>query len=166
MISGGAAAIFYGEPRLTTDVDLVVVLSDTDVSRLHTAFDTSEFYVPPAEVLEVEAHRRAYGHFNIIHNETAFRADIYIAGTDSLHAWALSQRRQVYLQEQSLWIAPPEYVILRKLQYFRDGGSAKHLQDIRTMLQMSNNAINHTILQQYVDRLRLQSEWDEVVTAE
>jgi len=29
------------------------------------------------------------------------------------------------------YAAPPEYVILRKLQYFREGGSEKHLLDIK-----------------------------------
>jgi hypothetical protein len=28
------AAIFYGEPRLTLDVDLVVFLNDKDIARL------------------------------------------------------------------------------------------------------------------------------------
>src|SRR5580704_8202362 len=82
MISGGVAAILYGEPRLTTDVDLILVLPEHTVPKLHAVFDLEEFYVPPIEVMHVEARRRAYGHFNIIHTASAFRADIYIAGTD------------------------------------------------------------------------------------
>lgn len=33
-----------------------------------------------------------------------------------------------------LWVAPPEYVIIRKLEFFREGGSEKHLRDVRAML--------------------------------
>ncbi len=36
--------------------------------------------------------------------------------------------------EPFLILAPPEYVIVRKLQFFREGGSQKHLRDISRML--------------------------------
>jgi hypothetical protein len=38
MISGGAAAIIYGEPRLTTDVDLVLILPESKIPALHSVF--------------------------------------------------------------------------------------------------------------------------------
>jgi hypothetical protein len=31
-------------------------------------------------------------------------------------------------------LAPPEYVIIRKLQFYREGGSTKHLRDILAMV--------------------------------
>jgi hypothetical protein len=46
------------------------MLSDTEATRLHTAFDTPEFYVPPLEVIETERRRPTHGHFNLIHLET------------------------------------------------------------------------------------------------
>ncbi len=48
------------------------------------AFDAADTYVPPVEVLEVEAGRRLHGHFNVIHAPTSLRADVYIAGEDPL----------------------------------------------------------------------------------
>ena len=38
MVTGAVAAIVYGEPRLTNDIDLVIKLSDDDAKRLHDAF--------------------------------------------------------------------------------------------------------------------------------
>ncbi|MEK0445077.1 MAG: hypothetical protein RLZZ399_398 [Verrucomicrobiota bacterium] len=46
MVSGSVAAIFYGEPRLTNDVDIIVVLHREDVERLQANFPDSEFYCP------------------------------------------------------------------------------------------------------------------------
>jgi hypothetical protein len=34
----------------------------------------------------------------------------------------------------TLALAPPEYVIVRKLEFWREGGSQKHLRDVRGML--------------------------------
>jgi hypothetical protein len=38
VISGGVAAIFYGEPRLTNDVDFVAFLNEADIRRLPEVF--------------------------------------------------------------------------------------------------------------------------------
>src|SRR5687767_4512826 len=88
MVTGGLAAIVYGEPRLTNDVDVVVQLSPTDPRRLSLAFAASEYYVPPIETIEAEAARQMFGHFNSVHIESALRADVYCVGDDEFGAWA------------------------------------------------------------------------------
>src|SRR6188768_77944 len=77
MVSGSVAAIFYGEPRLTNDVDIIVYLKREDLPRLEQAFPPDEFYCPPLEVMQGEVEREQRGHFNLIHHETGFKADIY-----------------------------------------------------------------------------------------
>ena len=72
--------------------------------------------------------------FNLIHHQSQFKADIYLAARDPLHSWALEHRRRIDLAGAGAWIAPPEYVILRKLEFLREGGSDKHLRDIRFIL--------------------------------
>ena len=39
MVTGAVAAIVYGEPRLTNDIDFVIKLSDDDVLRLAEGAD-------------------------------------------------------------------------------------------------------------------------------
>ena len=67
MITGGAAAIVYGDPRLTNDLDVVLAMQPDDAQRVAAAFAADDTYVPPVEVLEIEAARRTHGHLNIIH---------------------------------------------------------------------------------------------------
>ena len=59
-------------------------------------------------------------------------------------------------------LAPPEYVIVRKLQYYREGHSAKHLSDIRGILRQHSEGIDHAELAARVVELGLQVEWAEV----
>jgi hypothetical protein len=134
MITGGAAAIVYGEPRLTNDLDLVVAMSPADAPRVAEALAAEDTYVPPIEVLEIEAARRTHGHFNVVHGPTTLRADVYLAGEDPLHAWGLAHRREIHVGYAIVAIAAPEYVIVRKLQYAAMGGGDRHLRDIRRML--------------------------------
>lgn len=86
MVSGSVAAIMYGEPRLTHDVDLIVFLRGNDIDSLLKSFTPPTFYLPPKSLILEETARPAKGHFNIIHIQSGFKADIYPAGRDELRA--------------------------------------------------------------------------------
>ncbi|MCX5746765.1 MAG: hypothetical protein NT062_30185, partial [Proteobacteria bacterium] len=142
MVTGSTAGILYGEPRMTHDVDIVIALGLKDVDAFVAAFPIDDFYCPPDDVLAIEVRRGQRGHCNLIHHATGFKADVYIA-YDALHRWALAHRRTIELDGMKISVAPVEYVIVRKLEYYREGGSEKHLRDIRGMLAMSGDAIDH-----------------------
>ena len=133
-----------------------------DLVSLFAAFPEPAFYCPPAEVVRQEASRSRGGHLNVIHVDTATKADLYVLGDDPLHHWALPRRRAVPISGEEVWLAPAEYVIVRKLQYFRDGGSEKHLRDIRAVLRLSPEAIDRPALDDQIVRQGLQAEWARV----
>lgn len=74
------------------------------------------------------------GHFNIIHRETGFKADVYLCGDDELHEWVFGNRIQFEFKGETFPLAPPEYVILRKLECYREGKSDKHIMDIKGII--------------------------------
>lgn len=160
MVTGSVASIVYGEPRLTHDIDLVVDLDLRDAERVVQAFPLDEFYCPPLEIIEIELKRNLRGHFNIIHHETGFRADVYISGHDDLHRWALENRKSFQIRGEIVWVAPIEYVIVRKLQYYHEGGSDKHLRDIAGMLSISSDQIDFEILGKRIKDFGLEEEWE------
>lgn len=161
-VTGSTAGIVYGEPRMTHDVDIVIALPLRDVPAFVAAFPLEEFYCPPEDVLAIEVRRGQRGHCNVIDHATGFKADIYIA-YDELHRWALAHRRTVALDGLRVPVAPAEYVILRKLEYFREGKSEKHLRDIRGMLDISGDQIDRAFLAQWVERMGLGAEWERAV---
>ncbi len=164
VIGGSVAAIFYGEPRFTRDVDMVVFLNEAAIRQLPEIFPAKEFYLPPPEVITAEAAREQRGQFNIIHMETTFKADIYPTGRDEFNAWAFRNQRSVVFAGETLVLAPPEYVIVRKLEYFREGGSDKHLRDIRGILNVSGQQINQADLQEWIQQRGVTEEWKTLTT--
>ncbi len=70
MVTGSVASMFFGEIRNTVDVDVVLELPAVSARLLVKLFPEEEFYLPPLEVMEVEARRRQRGHFNILHHTT------------------------------------------------------------------------------------------------
>jgi hypothetical protein len=161
MVTGAAASIIYGEPRLTHDVDVVVELNEEDAKNIIETFPSEQFYCPPIHIIKLEIRRSLRGHFNLIHHETGFKADIYTVGEDQLHYWAMSRRRQVQVEGESVWVAPPEYVILRKLDYYREGKSEKHVRDIASIMELSSAQIDLQELQDKIQEYSLEKEWKE-----
>jgi len=162
MVTGAVASTLYGEPRLTHDIDIVVALDAKEIEKIVDCFPADEFYCPPPEVINVEARRPLRGHFNLIHHQTGFKADIYLVGEDELHQWAMSNRKHFEIEGEPIWLAPIEYVILRKLMYYREGRSEKHLRDIAGMIGASLNQISTDYLQKRIRYYRLEEEWEEV----
>lgn len=161
LIGGSVAAMIYGEPRLTNDIDLLVFLRLEDLPKLRAAFPAPDFYVPPIPVMAAELDR-ARGQFNIIHAETNLKADFYQARRDELEVWAFRNARPYPFDTTNIMLAPPEYVIVRKLEYFREGGSEKHLRDIRGMMNVTGESMDRAALEEWITRQGVQREWEKV----
>ena len=159
IISGSVASIYYGLPRLTHDIDIVCDLSRERIREFVDLFNEKEFYIPPEETLLAEISRPNRGHFNLINLTSGFKADIYITGTDKLHRWAVDNRKEAKVGRQVIFIAPPEYVIIRKLEYYREGRSDKHLEDIRNMIQISRELIDMVFLENEIRERGLTDYW-------
>lgn len=162
LVGGSVAAMLYGEPRFTNDVDVVVFLRDGDVARLASIYPAPEFYLPPAEVIAAEVARTSKGQFNVLHNPTGFKADFFTTGRDELNVWAFRHARRLDYLGEPIVIAPPECVIVRKLEYLREGGSEKHVRDIRTMLRVSDELIDQRELEWWIRERGVMAEWELV----
>lgn len=162
MIAGGVAAIVYGEPRLTQDLDVVAALRASDAERFAVQFPSGEFYCPPTETIAEEAGREAFGHFNLLHLETDARADVYLAGADPLARRGLDAKRTIELVGMQVPIAPPEYVILHKLRFRQQGASERHLRDVRGMLRVLGGSIDMAVLELDADTFGLSAQWREM----
>jgi len=161
MVTGATAAIIYGQPRMTNDLDVVLSLNEENRARLLRIFPEDEFYVPPEAVIRVEQGRSQRGHFNLIHHESGYKADIYLAASEPLHVWALPlRRRRTWDENLQIWVAPPEYVVLRKLQFFREGGSSKHPADIRAICDVTG--VDEALMAPWIASLGLEAVWDEI----
>ena len=55
-------------------------------------------------------------------------------------------------------------MILKKLEYFREGKSEKHLQDIAGILKISGAEIDRAYIEAWADRLVVREIWDRIVS--
>ncbi len=163
MISGSVASIFYGEPRMTADIDLGLFLRPHDALTIQECFPPDAYYCPPLDVLQIETSKVQRGHFNLIHLESGLKADAYPSRDHLLYQWAWGHLRRGNLFSGEAWFAPPEYVIAWKLEFYREAGSEKHLRDIAGILSVQGKNLDHELIQETIRELRLQNEWQKAV---
>ena len=160
MIVGSHASIYYGEPRFTQDVDVVVGLTASALPGFLEQFPGSDFYVSEGAAREALARR---GQFNIIHGASGVKIDVFI-GKDTEYDRLRFQRRQrlPLVPGREAYFARPEDVILYKLLYFREGGSDQHLRDVAGMLAVSGADLDFDYVSQWAHRLGVVDLWDAV----
>jgi hypothetical protein len=135
MVVGGFAAIFYGEPRLTIDVDIVVDIRAEHIRPLATSFPIPDYYV--SEEAMRDALQRRYP-FNIIQPATGAKVDLVPLPRDPFTRMAFQRRQRLAYDEagHAANFITPEDIIVAKLIAHRETGSDKHLRDVRGVLVM------------------------------
>ena len=159
MVTGSVASIIYGEPRVTHDIDIVITIPVGLVQNIIRLFPEENFYLPPIEILKNELLRENRGHCNIIHHESGFKADIYFAGNNDFQHWALENIKKINFLGGTIPIAPMEYVIIKKLEFYKEGKAQKHITDIKAMLDNSSEILNLELLKNYINQFGLHKEW-------
>ena len=66
------------------------------------------------------------------------------------------------IEGEKVWLAPPEYVIIRKLQFYREGGSEKHLRDIGGIMRLSSGLVDEAVLSHLINEYGLREIWEKV----
>jgi len=159
IVTGSVASIVYGEPRITHDIDIVINLPEKFLDKLYELFPSDEFYLPPKEIIVNEILRDSRGHCNILHHETGFKADVYFCGKNDFQYWALENAKPIKIFNEIIPLAPVEYVIIKKLEFYKEGKSQKHINDIKAILKNSRNLINFKLLNKFIEHYGLSNEW-------
>jgi hypothetical protein len=161
LITGSTATIAYGEPRFTNDIDVVVELPEDRVAELCAAFPGPEYYVsPPAATLAVRARHQ----FNILHPGSGLKIDVIVASLSEFDRCRLQRgRRLAVLPDRAVMFASPEDVIVKKMAYYQEGGSEKHLRDIAGVIKIQGDALDRNYIGQWSEKLGLSELWASIL---
>ena len=150
-VVGSYASTAWGDPRMTRDIDIVISPTAQQVDLFMQAFPAPGFYVSSTAAHEAVRHR---GQFNVIQPATGNKIDFIVAKDGEWPAAQLARREKIqFMPGVSAYVATPEDVILGKLIYYREGGSEKHLRDIRGIFRVLGPDIDYEYLQQLADQL-------------
>ncbi len=159
--TGSVASMLFGEPRFTNDIDIVVRMDERQSRLLAGVFTGDDWYADPEAAAEAVRRR---GMFNIIHVPSGLKVDLMVAKGDDFDQARFARVRQIAMPDGRMEpFASPEDVILKKLEFFREGGSSKHLRDIATMIAVQGReGLDWDYIVSWAARLGVQSELERV----
>jgi hypothetical protein len=157
MVTGSMAANYYATPRMTRDIDVVVELSEADVSRVVGLFH-DEYYIDPDMVREAVQTRSM---FNMIHNILVVKVDCVVRKNSEYRREEFARRRAITVAGHRISIVAPEDLILSKLDWAKESRSQIQLDDVRNLLR-SVQGLDTDYLNRWAARLGLTALDQEV----
>ena len=155
-VGGSVASSWYGHPRSTADLDMVI---EADASRLAALAEalSRDFYVPTEAMAEAMAQHSS---FNAIALDGPFKIDFFIRGERAFDQEEFRRARAQQLESPervTVRLKSPEDLILRKLEWFQLGGgvSDHQWQDVLGVLRAMRDRLDDVYLERWAGELGL-----------
>ena len=129
MLSGSVALSAYVRPRMTRDIDIVIDVEPGRLDALLRAFHAGYY-------LDAEAARRAVTErrlVNAVHEETLVKVDLVIRKDEPFRKVEFDRREAVSVHGRNVRIVSPEDLLLSKVIWGRESGSAVQINDARQL---------------------------------
>ena len=165
-LTGSIASSVHGIPRSTNDLDIVAILPP-NLAGVLVARLGKDYYADEAMIRSAFTNKRSC---NIIWLDTMMKVDLMPPrcpfDTDAM-------RRRVFttLSDGSgvtlpVAVASAEDIILSKLVWYREGGqtSERQLSDIRGIILVQADRLDHGYIADWVRRLGLDTQWESLRT--
>jgi len=112
---------------------------------------------------EVDAARTAVQRktqFNIIHPASGLKIDVIVGKANAFDENRFRRvRRLKPFEDTEADFASPEDVILKKMEFYREGRSDKHIRDIAGILKISGDALDREYIDIWAAKLGLREIW-------
>jgi hypothetical protein len=164
-IGGSLCSSAFGIARATLDVDLVSDLRMEHASILKEKLE-KEYYVDEEMIKDAISRHSS---FNIIHFETMLKIDLFVPENTSYDKEIFKRIRKDTLEEEEgakeFYFASPEDIILKKLVWFRRGGSVSHKQwaDVTGILRVQGKALDEPYLKRWASILGLSELLEKII---
>jgi hypothetical protein len=157
---GSLATIVYGEARFTNDIDVVIDLELGEVDDFCASFPGPEYYLSRTAAEDAVRNRRQ---FSIIHTTSGLKVDCILTANEFDRAELDRGIRKEINGGSKPLFAAPEDVILKKMEYFREGGSDKHLRDIAGVLMISGDLVDRSYIRAQAETSGTSEIWNAIL---
>jgi hypothetical protein len=153
-IGGSLASAVHGVMRATMDADLVADLQMEHIEPLAQALGDA-FYADSEMMREAVHH---HGSFNVIHLDTMFKVDVFVAKPREFDRSQLARRQSCILSEdppRRAYITSAEDIVLAKMEWYHIGGrtSDRQWRDILGVMKVQQNQLDHDYLRRMATTL-------------
>src|SRR5690242_19691110 len=146
MVTGSVASSYYGEPRATRDLDVVIAPDEDSLESLITALIVDGFYVDrdvSREALRLRTQFNAVG-------QDALKVDFVIRKDRPFSLREFERRRPAKLLGAEGFLPTAEDLIVAKLEWASEGGSGLQLRDVAGILAVAGDDIDRAYVATWI----------------
>jgi len=158
MLTGAIATIFYGRPRTTHDIDIVIKASRRYINPLVHSF-RDKFYISPEGIEDAIAHKTM---FNVIHEDSGIKIDFWMLQDDDYDRERFGRRQKHTIFGEDFFLSSPEDVIIKKLLWFKDTDLDKHFDDALGVLQIQGSTLDFNYIGLWAKKLSILNLWKKL----
>ncbi len=160
-ITGSIASSYYGIPRYTHDIDVVVTISQQNSAEIIRLF-SGEGYISQEGIRDALS---GTGMFNFIHSETGLKVDFWIDRGEPFTKSCFARARKVELSE-GFWVmmASPEDVLLHKVYWDHLMPSERQLRDARGIIVVQGDKLDMSYIEQWAKTLGIEQGMKELLS--
>jgi hypothetical protein len=159
LLTGSMASNFWGIPRTTHDLDFVIQLPPSAISKMIEAFG-GDFFLDEAAV------RAAYNppfQFNAIDKRSTLKVDFWLPRPTPFEQEMFARRRRETLFDEPAWIATAEDVLLHKLYWNQITPSGRQLGDAAGIAVIQQKMLDLTYLRRWAKEIGVVSTLEDVL---
>ncbi len=162
MLTGSFASAYYGLPRSTQDVDLVIQASPTQLREFVQSLPDDEYYADLDAAFEAHSRQSL---FNVIDLASGWKIDMIIRKSRPFSREEFNRRELMNIDGHTLFVATAEDVIIAKLEWSKLSGSRRQIEDVAAILRIRSGSLSNSYLDKWISELRIENEWREARAA-
>lgn len=160
LVTGGVAIVVWGRPRYTADIDIIIELK-REMVKAFVAVLEKEGYVDEDVVHEALKYQ---SEFNFIDHETSMKVDFWILKDSEFDRSRLKRARMRKIFGQKVSFSSPEDLILKKMLWFKESKSNRHLEDIHSVMVIEKNNLDFTYLKKWAKKQQSLDLLEEMIS--
>ena len=161
MLTGSFASAYYGAPRSTQDIDVVIEATEEQLRLFVGLLSPDEYYADLQSALDARIHESM---FNVVDYATGWKIDLIIRKSRDFSVEEFSRRRPVTLDGLELYAATAEDVLLSKLEWAKRSQSRRQVDDAASILRTRKDSLDFAYLENWIIRLQLEGEWQQITS--
>jgi len=161
-LTGSMASNYWGIPRTTHDLDFVIQLPPSAVSKIVSAFSPEYFM----DEVSVRAAYQPPHQFNAIDTRSSLKVDFWLPKPAPFDRVMLSRRVRVTLFGEAAWITTAEDSILHKLVWNKITPSERQLADAAGVTAVQARKLDLAYLKKWGEVLGITPELNRLLSGE
>lgn len=138
MVTGSLASNYFGITRSTKDADILIQTDSASISALARRVKHPLHLNPQMSFESITGTSR----YVVENKEGEYVIELFLLSDDPHDQERFKRRRNIPMQNQSVWVASPEDVIVTKLRWSKLGKRTKDVDDVRNVIAVQAETLD------------------------